>query len=637
MKLWKILLATMIALVLVCAVAMAETCDHNYVVTGNVDYAYEQGSDTEHKKTWTQIEQCTKCEDIKKTEKYVWGGHEMVQTGKAAATCTEGGKVFLECSICGKTRTDGDGTSKKGHSPVTTYTKGDCVNKAKDVTACQWCGEVFSTVEYAKGDHSYEVKGTVAPTCKADGYNVYVCKVCGDEKHWDATPAGHKWVAGEKVAPTCTEKGYTIYTCSACGETAKFDYKDAAHKPVVNEYVAATCNKPGHQKYISCSACSDLWTAAGAPIKSIPTIAPDSAMHEYNERNWHTTKAPTCTLNGEEANECIHCGNKITRVIETVGHVYGKASDLAKKEGTVAGIGYVTKASTCTKEGTGYLQCKTCNKMTIAVTIPAVGHDWSSWTYSNPATCTTAMTAKCICNTYGCGAKDEKVIAPATGHAWMVISGTDATCTEDGKITRYCPACETKQTDEKVPAKGHSYKWSTVVAPSAAGNGKDEYKCTVCGDVKETKTVKYTKWYYNNTITSFGPTTRELVGGNDWYRVTPVDLAVDGVYTYDLIASNKYIVGKVTITVNAGALTVSYKTNYSVDVKDEALLIYASKADLATGTAVTAPVGAAINAAETFGADTKVLVSLILTGDYDAAGKGLVDASAAAGMIANID
>ena len=97
MKLWKILLATMIALVLVCAVAMAETCDHNYVVTGNVDYAYEQGSDTEHKKTWPQIEQSTKCDDIKKTEKYVWGGHDMVQTGKAAATCTEGGKVYSEC------------------------------------------------------------------------------------------------------------------------------------------------------------------------------------------------------------------------------------------------------------------------------------------------------------------------------------------------------------------------------------------------------------------------------------------------------------------------------------------------------------------------------------------------------------
>lgn len=185
-------------------------------------------------------------------------------------------------------------------------------------------------------------------------------------------------------------------------------------------------------------------------------------------------------------------------------------------------------------------------------------------------------------------------------------------------------------------ALGHKYSWVEVTKPSPAGNGKNEYKCSACGNVADTKTIKYSKYYYNNTMTSFGPTTKELVGGNDWYRVTPVDLTVDGVYTYDLIASNKYIVGKVTITVNAGTLTVSYKAN-GVDVKDEALLIYASKADLATGTAVTAPVGAAINAAETFGADTKVLVSLILTGDYDAAGKGLVDASAAAGMIANID
>ena len=177
----------------------------------------------------------------------------------------------------------------------------------------------------------------------------------------------------------------------------------------------------------------------------------------------------------------------------------------------------------------------------------------------------------------------------------------------------------------------------TITCLDNDGDGK----CDSCGYVKYVAPVA-TKFYYNNTMTSFGPTTRELVGGNDWYRVTPVDLSVDGVYTYDLIASNRYVVGTVTITVNAGALTVDYKVAAGhVNVKDEALLIYASKADLAEGKAVTANVGDAINTAETFGADTKVIVSLILVGDYNAIGHNvtemIVDDAQIAAMIANID
>ena len=146
------------------------------------------------------------------------------------------------------------------------------------------------------------------------------------------------------------------------------------------------------------------------------------------------------------------------------------------------------------------------------------------------------------------------------------------------------------------------------------------------------------EYLYNNTMSSYGPTTRELVGGNDWYRVTPVDLSIDGVYTYDLIASNRYVVGTVTIKVEAGELTVTYAvTARPCTVKKEELKIYASKADLAAGNAIDAKIGEGI----TFGEDTKVIVSLILTGDYAINGykvtNMIINDAEIASMIANMD
>ncbi len=143
-------------------------------------------------------------------------------------------------------------------------------------------------------------------------------------------------------------------------------------------------------------------------------------------------------------------------------------------------------------------------------------------------------------------------------------------------------------------------------------------------------------------MTSYGPTTRELIGGKDWHRVTPVDVSVDGVYTYDLIASNRYVVGTVTFKVESGELTVSYKVKANpFYVTDEQLKLYASKADLAEGKAVAANVDEAINIAAYFGTDTKVIVSLILTGDYDSKGHYVVGMTIVkneiAAMIASMD
>ncbi len=262
-----------------------------------------------------------------------------------------------------------------------------------------------------------------------------------------------------------------------------------------------------------------------------------------------------------------------------------------------------------------------------------------------------------------CGAEDPSYVPPCPGNANghtinFVVGQTPPTCSESGwQLYGECQneGCDYVHKRGEIPATGeHSFedgaptcKWCDepnpdYVAPKPPVVIPKPPVVTPEPTPEPTPVPTPNTWLYSNTMTSFGPTTRELVGGKDWHRVTPVDVSVDGVYTYDLIASDRYVVGTVTFTVEAGTLTVSYKVKANPsDVTDEQLKIYASKADLAEGKAVDAKVDEAINIAENFGADTKLIVSLILTGDYDSAGHYVVGMSVNKAdidaMIANMD
>lgn len=68
------------------------------------------------------------------------------------------------------------------------------------------------------------------------------------------------------------------------------------------------------------------------------------------------------------------------------------------------------------------------------------------------------------------------------------------------------------------------------------------------------------KIYFNNTVCAFGPQFREVSSNltRDWYMFTPVDLSKDGTQTYELIGGGMYVIGKLTVTVKNGTVTVDY-------------------------------------------------------------------------------
>jgi len=71
------------------------------------------------------------------------------------------------------------------------------------------------------------------------------------------------------------------------------------------------------------------------------------------------------------------------------------------------------------------------------------------------------------------------------------------------------------------------------------------------------------KDYDNNTVCSFGPQFRDISPRMTklWYMFTPVDLSEEGTQTFDLIAGNLFVVGKVSVTVENGRFQVDYRYN----------------------------------------------------------------------------
>ena len=154
------------------------------------------------------------------------------------------------------------------------------------------------------------------------------------------------------------------------------------------------------------------------------------------------------------------CHQKETETITALGHNFH-------------GTETVTKAPTCTTEGTKTVQCTRCTEVETQ-TIPKDpdAHDWGDWEVTTSATCTEKgeKTRKCRNDP---NHVDRQEI-PATGHQKTHIEGKkEPTCTEPGYTgDEVCDACGTVVKKGKViPALGHHWK----------DNGDGTHTCPDCG------------------------------------------------------------------------------------------------------------------------------------------------------------
>lgn len=101
----------------------------------------------------------------------------------------------------------------------------------------------------------------------------------------------------------------------------------------------------------------------------------------------------------------------------------------------------------------------------------------TKYAYSSNA-CNDGYTGDVYCVDCGLLLQQGKTIA-ATGHRYIKVSETPATCIEAGVIKYMCSSC--KQSYEVlIPATAHEYQ-SQVVAATCTQSGYTQYICTVCG------------------------------------------------------------------------------------------------------------------------------------------------------------
>ena len=95
-------------------------------------------------------------------------------------------------------------------------------------------------------------------------------------------------------------------------------------------------------------------------------------------------------------------------------------------------------------------------------------------------------------------------------------------------------------------------------------------------------------WYGNNTAGVIGISLRDNYPGltDKWYHVVPVDLTEDGIQYIPMVASNKYYLGNVIVTVNGDDVTVTYdyggRSWYNIYGKDECLAWFRSVDEITT-------------------------------------------------------
>lgn len=293
---------------------------------------------------------------IAKTTEHTWDGGKVTK----AATCTEKGVKTYTCTVCGATKTEEIAATGHQHTEVRNKVEATCTKDgySGDVY-CTDCGTKLSSgTEIARKAHEYEERERNEANCKRNGYILFVCKVCGDEKREVLPKTDHQHTEiRNKEEATCTEGGYTGDTyCTDCGEKLSSGKETPATGHIHIGYLGkkeATCENDGYTGDAYCKDCG-ITLKIG---KNIPALG-----HTWEKKS---VIAPTYTKKGTITYICKRCKEK--KAVTTKKLAYPKVGTRY----TVSGSTYkVTKARA---EVMVYKTSKVARSVIIPATIKAKG------------------------------------------------------------------------------------------------------------------------------------------------------------------------------------------------------------------------------------------------------------------------
>lgn len=372
--------------------------------TPKTDHSYDDGTVTKKPtciETGIKTYTCTVCQKTK-TEEIPATGHQHTEIrNKKEATCTETGYTGdTYCKDCGTKLSSGEVISKKAHDyEVKDRQKPTCTTDGYVLSVCKACGDekqevlpatghqhtevrnkveatctkegysgdvyctdcgtkLSSGTEIARKAHEYEERERNEANCKRNGYILFVCKVCGDEKREVLPKTDHQHTEiRNKVEATCTDEGYTGDTyCTDCGEKLSDGKKIPATGHIHIGYLGkkeATCENDGYTGDAYCKDCG-ITLEIG---KNIPALG-----HTWEKKS---VISPTYTKKGTITYICKRCKEK--KAVTTKKLAYPKVGTRY----TISGSTYkVTKAGA---EVMVYKTSKAARSVTIPATIKAKG------------------------------------------------------------------------------------------------------------------------------------------------------------------------------------------------------------------------------------------------------------------------
>lgn len=205
----------------------------------------------------------------------------------------------------------------------------------------------------------------------------------------------------------------------------------------------------------------------------------------------------------------------------------------------------VSKAATCTEDGTAVRKCTVCgeeDEETRALKAP--GHSLSKeGTVIKKADCGNEGEETFSCTREGCSYKETRVL-PATGeHTGGEEQTTEATCTEAGKTYKICSVCN-KEYDVTITenAKGHTWgEWTVKTAGTCSTEAVETRSCSDCGKTEEKTGSKDSEnhpadkltWNTISFLTKTGKTGHCGACGADIQREEDYD-SVEGYWVSDI-------------------------------------------------------------------------------------------------------
>ena len=260
-----------------------------------------------------------------------------------------------------------------------------CMARGYTIHKCN-CGYEYKDTYTKLGEHIYELKNTVDPSCDEEGYQEFVCKECGDKKKEPIPAIGHSfanWI--EMTKPSCNRTGKKARQCTKCGFVEEAKIPTLGHDWSAAEYRGSNDGEGAY--YVVCNRCGEEKVVDDYLTNGVH-------KHKYTIK----TVRPTCTEKGYTIHKCL-CGYEFK----------DKYTDPAHKFKLVKKIEPI-----CDRDGKETYECEECGKIEEK-TLPKLGHTFGEWVEERKPTCVSDGTSIRTCEK--CGKVERKTIK-SDGHKW---------------------------------------------------------------------------------------------------------------------------------------------------------------------------------------------------------------------------